>query len=466
MNGDSKRDIVVADTGSFDVAVILGNGNGTFQPPTAFPVPSVFGDLGSLVIGDFNNDGIPDVAIVGYLLLGAGGGKFQPPITYPLIAGASSVVTGDLNRDHKLDLVIAGSLCCSGQGSVSILLGKGTGAFRGAPDFSVGTNPVSIASADFNGDGKQDLVTADQGSNSLSVALGTGKGSFGTPSSVSLSFSPSKVLVGDFNKDGKMDVAVACSGPFPPAGFAVLLGDGLGGFQPPIFASSFLFPLVVGDFNGDGIPDLAGNYNNTVSVQLGNGDGTFQAPVSVFSAGASSLSVGDFNGDHKLDLLVGGFNSVAILLGNGNGTFTTDFVFSVSVSPSSALVADLNGDGKPDVAVAGSGFYSGVSIFLGNGDGTFQPERFYPSLLGVQGGGLVAADFNLDGKIDLALISANSVSILPGNGDGSFQAAQAFAVESNPSGIVKGYFNNDTKPDLAVSNAGSNTVSVLINGTP
>jgi len=227
-----------------------------------------------------------------------------------------------------------------------------------------------------------------------------------------------------------------------------------------------MFPLVVGDFNGDGIPDLAGNYNGSVSVQLGNGDGTFQAPVSVYSATASSLSVGDFNGDHKLDLLVGGSNSVAILLGNGNGTFTTDFVFSVSVSPSSALVADLNGDGKQDVAVAGGAFNAGgVSIFLGNGDGTFQPERFYPSLLGVQGG-LVAGDFDLDGKIDLAVISANTVSILPGNGDGSFQAAQAFAVESNPSGIVKGYFNNDTKPDLAVSNAGSNTVSVLFNGTP
>src|ERR1022692_2000086 len=128
LDGDQEADLVVADLQSSDVAVLLGNGNGTFQANTAFPVPSGPGDLNSLVIGDFNDDGVPDIAIVGYLLLGSGGGKFQPAITYPVIGGAISVGSGDLNGDHKLDLVIAGSVFFGGGGVYFLLLGQGQGS--------------------------------------------------------------------------------------------------------------------------------------------------------------------------------------------------------------------------------------------------------------------------------------------------------------------------------------------------
>ena len=466
MNGDGTRDIVVADTGSNDVAVLLGHGDGTFQPPAAFPSPGGSA-LQSLVIGDFNDDGIPDVAIVGYLLLGTGNGRLGAAVTYPTIAGATSVVTGDLNGDHKLDLLIVGNICCNGQSFVSILLGKGNATFRGAPDMAVGTAPVSIAVADFNGDGHADLVIANQGSNSLSVALGTGQGSFAPMTSVPLGFSPTQVIARDFNKDGKMDIAVGCAA-LCFGSFAVLLGDGTGGFQAPIFGPPGVPPiLAAGDFNKDGIPDLAISSFDGVSLQLGNGDGTFKPPVSVFSGEVTSLAVGDLNGDGKLDLAIGEYGGLAILLGNGDGTFTTDVVFSVITSPNSALVADVNGDGKADVVVAGG---PDVAVFLGNGNGTFQPERVYSNILGASGGplpgGLAAADFNLDGKTDLAVLSQNSVSILPGNGDGSFQAAQIFGVDSNPMALALGEFNADRKPDLVVANWLSNTVSVLLNTTP
>jgi hypothetical protein len=369
-----------------------------------------------------------------------------------------------------------------GPGFVSILLGKGNGSFRGAPDVSVGTMPTSIAVADFNGDGLPDFVTVNQSSSSLSVALGTGHGSFSAATSVALGFTPSQIATGDFNKDGEIDLVVTCDTPGGVGfcgfgGLAVLLGDGNGGFQAPVFIPNSEFVvsgLVVADFNNDGIPDIvaavpqrSGVLLFGVFVYLGNGDGTFQAPITAYAANAQSLAAGDFNGEGKLDLAVGQGSSVAILLGNGNGTFTNPYTFNTAYGTSSIVVADLNGDKKLDVAVGG-GFPGGVSIFLGNGDGTFQPERTSPAALGVGPGGMVAADYNLDGKTDLAFLSSNSVSILPGNGDGSFQAAQIFGVESGPTGIAGGAFNSlkNIKPGLVVANGGSNTVSVLNNSTP
>lgn len=464
VNGDGNNDVVALCAG--EVVALLGYGDGTFQPPIISPVPASSNIYGqdSLAISDFNHDGIPDVAVVGYILLGAGDGSFPTAIQYPLIGNFFfAVIAADLNGDHKPDLVVSGqeSYTSADVNFVSILLGKGDAAFRGPPDISLGASPESVATADFNGDGLPDFVTANQDPNSLSVALGTGHGSFQQPNSVPLSFSPHLVAAGDFNGDGNVDVVVS-STIFGSPTLAILLGDGAGGFGPPAFIPGYfesVAAIALGDVNNDGNLDIV----VPGAVFLGKGDGTFQAPISVATTiGAQSLALADFNYDGKLDLAAGE-GSLHILLGNGNGTFTPKVTIPVSNGTSTLAIADFNKDGKLDVAIAGGNV--GVSVFLGNGSGTFQPELVSSSTLPVQGS-LIAADFNLDGKISLALLSQDSVSFLAGNGDGTFQEAQIFPVELGASGMAEAALNSkNAKPGLVVANTGSNTVSVLTNVT-
>src|SRR5216684_1815090 len=226
--------------------------------------------------------------------------------------------------------------------------------------------------------------------------------------------------------------------------------------------------VAVGDFNGDGVPDLvvANEGSNNVSVLLGNGQGAFQAAQN-FAAGTNpqSVAVGDFNGDGKLDLAVAneGSGDVSVLLGNGDGTFQTAVAIATGTNPQSVAVGDFNGDGNLDLAVANGGDFSSgagsnVTVLLGNGDGTFQTARAFavddiPQSVAV-------GDFNGDGKLDLAVANLRSgdVSVLLGNGDGTFQGAVNYAA-AGASSIAVGDFNGDGKLDLAVA---SGSVSVLL----
>jgi hypothetical protein len=245
-------------------------------------------------------------------------------------------------------------------------------------------------------------------------------------------------------------------------------------FAPAVAYNSGVFPdfVAIGDLNGDGHPDvvLAGSDSGQVSVLLGNGDGTFQAPRTYNSGYAFSVAIGDVNGDGYPDLVVanGEANSVSVLLGNGDGTFQAAVPYSSGgVDAVSVAIADVDGDGHPDVVVANecSGGCGGgsVSVLLGNGDGTFRMAGTYYSGPGGNAGSVAVADVNNDGYPDLIVANYFWVSVLLGNGDGTFQDAVPYVWGGeNTNSVAVGDVNGDGRPDLVVGDFNGDTVSVLL----
>ncbi len=313
-NGDGIPDMAIVDQSGQKVFVLLGNGDGTFTAASGSPVTVSGNTLVGIAAGDFNNDGNVDLAVTDwgsnkvYILLGNGNGTFQNQTSISISGGPEEIVAADFNNDGNLDLAIAEY---SGN-AVMVLLGNGAGGFTASGTFSTGSEPYSLAVADLNGDGNLDIVAGNSGASSVTVLLGDGTGHFSQPS----------------------------GSPFAA------------GTNPSIDQS-----LVIGDFNGDGKPDLAvaDQGNTTVAILLGNGDGTFGSPSFLTALGGQkAMAMADFNGDGNLDLAVcdTGTGTIKTYMGNGNGTFQSAVsTASGSTACSFLLAADFNGDGNPDLVV-------------------------------------------------------------------------------------------------------------------
>lgn len=359
-----------------------------------------------------------------------------------------------------------------------------TPSFSPATSFPVGPNPQAVVSADFNGDGRLDLASANPGT--VSVLLGDGAGGFGAAidsDAGSFGGNRASLAVADFNHDGHLDLATAIYYYDAPnynneyGSVSVLLGNGDGTFRSPTHPLTSGVPLAVavGDFNNDGNSDLVvsedgGNSFGGVEALLGNGQGGF-ALASGYGFGNpdSGLAVGDLNGDGKLDaIMVAGEGSLGggnyALLGNGYGGFSAGGPYAgefLAVPDGRAVaVGDFTGDGMPDLIVAGQG----VVIVPGRGDGTFDGP-IDQSANGNMHTGVAVADFNGDGNLDAVTSDGDTgtISELLGNGNGTLTYEGAHATGLSPKAVAVGDFNGDGRPDAAAANAGSNTVSVLLN---
>jgi len=391
-----------------------------------------------------------------------------------------ALTIADLNWDGKADLLVTNAA----QSDLDVLLGKGDGTFLSpTPGFGVGGSPTTRAVlADFYGDGNLDALVADN-SASVVLARGFGDGTFGTAfdSNIVVAAGASNtngaisIASGDFNNDGIPDFVAGQSSSSPGTGVIVFLGlsNGTLGKGTVYAASDALGYVAVGDINGDGNADIvASNWaTGKVEVLIGNGDGTFQAPVSVTLPGLSNgLVVADLNGDGWQDVAVAGKNSaVYVLLNNGSGSLAFAGTYALSGNGFELATADFNSDGKPDLAVAMTST-SRVAILMGNGDGTFASAPDYDTTL-PSPYGIAAGDVNFDGNADLFVSSSSSsqITVALGNGDGTFTSPGVYPasissslVDAAPGEVTLADINQDGTMDVVYANAGHSSIGILL----
>ncbi|HEY1902315.1 MAG TPA: FG-GAP-like repeat-containing protein [Terracidiphilus sp.] len=366
-NGDGILDLVMASG-----AVLLGNGDGTFREAANLPTSGPI--TGSIIVGDFNEDGTLDLAITNEdsntvaVLLGNGDGTFTATAAnLPTGDEPMGMVTGDFNGDGIPDLAVANY----DSDTVTVLLGNGDGTFAASAPPATGSGPNSIAVADFNGDSIPDLAVANEGSSNITVLLGNGDGTF-TATTSSPSVGGLSIATADLNGDGKPDLALLGEG-----GVTVFLGDGTGNFSVAGAATELIgynpVSIKMGDFNGDGIPDLAvvsaedmlGGY---VEILLGNGNGGFTAAsydgeviYDWIGRDADTVAVGDFNGDGISDLAspannydLTGVQVEVLLATNQTATATANGVAVPVATGTSQVVASYPGNSNYKASTSGA----------------------------------------------------------------------------------------------------------------
>ena len=440
-----------------------------FKLPPSFPAGDgpaqiVIGDFNGDSIADMATANFDDGTVS--VLLGTGGGSFASASHYPAGTGADSLAIGDLNGDHKLDMVTANANGWNRSGTASVLIGRGDGTFEPATSVTVDRGPRGIVLEDFNGDGKLDLATAISGgwfeTNQVNVLFGHGDGSFEAPATYTVGTSPEWIATGDFNGDEHTDLAVVNAGPGPDGTtVSVLLNQGAGTFGAAATYTVGTYPgfIATADLNKDGRADLvvANRTSSSVSVLLAKADGTFNPAVNLaIPDGVGQIAIQDFNKDGSLDLAVLGGDydagAVSVLLGNGAGSFGAPVGYSIGVGLNAIASGDLTDDGAADLVVAG-GYDSALLLMQGKSDGTFKNfTDTYPVPGSING--IITGDFNGDAQLDIATVNsgADAVSVLIQQTNGIFLRAVDYAAGSQPQAVKSGDFNNDGRPDLVVAN--------------
>ena len=336
-----------------------------------------------------------------------------------------------------------------------------------SPEPPTGNIPASVATGDLDGDGRADLVVSNTGIGTVSTLLGQGDGHFGPEHEFTAGSGAAWLALGDLDLDGKLDVVVA--NPYStqpaPSSLSLLLGNGDGTLQPQVVIPLNPAPaaVAVADFDADGNPDIAAAASG-LTILLGKGNGTFQPAVhSAAGVAPYSLCVDDLNGDGRKDIVMADYGALAVevMIGRGDGTFSPPMTYGVGARPSGVATGDVNGDGHPDIAAANNGDTT-VSILLGKGDGTFQAQR--TAVVGLGPSDVVVVDVDHDGRSDLAVTNSgtSTISILLGRGDGTFEPQVVYGTGAVPSGITSGDFNGDGMPDLAAADSNEDDLAVFL----
>jgi FG-GAP-like repeat len=510
LNSDGKPDIVVMSQGSFlsggrvgpsYVSVLLGNGDGTFRKPANYLL-SVSPE--NMAVDDVNNDGHPDVVIVGQptsgnpkdpsveVLLGSANGTLGKGIQGPSGSGFFNVVIGDFTNNHHKDVAVT-DLTSAGH----ILLGDGTGHFTAMPGSQFRGGP--LAAGVFSHSGNVDLAASGIGNDVITIYPGNGNGTFQTGRSYASIFG-FNIGVDDIDGDGNPDIVMGLTSPqlfgedINTSGFAYyLMGHGDGTFAGvpayPIGSAFPATPIGVADFSGDNKPDVlfpatnTGNGSKFLEVWKGSGNGAFtlDSKATTILNFPGLLAAGDVNGDTKQDAVMGvtdvsGFGAdsgeVNVALGNGNDTFQTPVArYAINSTAGALTLGDFDSKGtrtaKLDVVMGGiaSEDNSGnpttgaVYILVNKGHGTFAPAKRIASSLNPVS--FATGDLNKDGNLDLVISNAGnefsttpksgSVLVLLGNGDGTFKPPTTLTPGPYPGVVSIADVNGDGKPDLLVA---------------
>jgi hypothetical protein len=369
----------------------------------------------------------------------------QPPV-YPVGSEPRSLAVADFDADGRPDVVAANY----GSDSVTVLRKVARAMPAAVTGYAVGRGPSAVAAADLNGDGAPDIVTANNSSSNVTVLLGDGTGGFRRVGDFPSGASPRSVAVGDFNGDGRADLAVAAEFSF---GVAVLLGDGQGGFGLPTVFQAGQQPhfAAAADLNADGRLDLIVSIIGFVQILLGDGDGHFtRVTTPCAQAPADSVEVGDVNRDGKPDLVAANLlgSQIHVLLGTGTGCFAAPINLEMPVDfrPSRIALGDLDGDGKLDINATGL-------VLLGDGAGGFGPVKNYRFAGSVP----ALADFDGDGRLDVVYLG-DHVHIRLGDGAGGFKLSLGQGAAGDA--LARADFNGDGRADLAAGTLGG--VSVVL----